>query len=265
MARFTGRLEGRSALVTGGASGIGAASARLFAKEGARVLIADIDAEKGQRVVARIQREGGTAFFRDTDVTDRDDVRQMVRDAGDILGGLAVLFNNAIAVRKRIADEDERWDVTIESGLTVVWAVSAEAVPLLEASGAGSIVTTASVAGARFGFSDAAYCAAKAGIVGLTRRLAKMFGPQGIRANCICPGLIETPLWQKPEEPEPEFARRWRLMTPLRRTGTAEEVARVALFLASDESSFVTGQEIVVDGGFSTGFLFESEAYLEGH
>jgi NAD(P)-dependent dehydrogenase (short-subunit alcohol dehydrogenase family) len=92
--------------------------------------------------------------------------------------------------------------------------------------------------------------------------MAKTFGPQGIRVNCLCPGLIETPLWQQPGEPEPEFATRWRLMTPLRRPGTAAEVAQVALFLASDDASFITGQEIVVDGGFSTGFLFESSSWL---
>ena len=259
----TGRLTDRPALITGGASGIGAATARLFAREGARVLIADIDAPRGESVVEEIRRQGGEACFRQTDVTDRSDVREMVREGHDVLGGLAILFNNAIARSDREGDEDGAWDILIESGLSAVWAASMEAIPLLEASQTGSIVTTASVAGARFGFSTEAYSAAKAGVVGLTRRMAKTLGPRGIRVNCICPGLIETPLWQQPGEPEPEMASRWRQMTPLRRTGAAEEVASVALFLAGDESSFISGQEIVVDGGFSTGFLFESGSWLE--
>ena len=259
----SGRLVDRPALVTGGASGIGAASARLFAREGAKVLIADIDPDRGEGVVDEIRRGGGTAAYRRTDVTDRDDVRRMVHDAAHVLGGLDVLLNNAIAKPGDSAGPDDTWDLTVESGLASVWAASVEAAPLLEASGTGSIITTASVAGTRFGFSHDAYCATKAGVAGLTRRLAKTLGPKGIRVNCICPGLIETPLWHRPGEPEPEFARRWRLMTPLKRAGTAEEVAAVALFLASDESSFITGQEIVVDGGFSTGFLFESQSHLD--
>ena len=257
-----GRLANRPALVTGGASGIGAASARLFAREGARVLVADIDRARSERVVEEIRGDGGQAFFRATDVTDRVDVRGMVREAHDVLGGLAILFNNAIAKGGRSPDEDGGWDALIESGLSAVWAASMEAVPFLEASGVGSVVTTASVAGARFGFSSAAYSAAKAGLLGLTRQMAKHLGPRGIRANCVCPGLIETPLWQQPGEPEPEMASRWRQMTPLRRTGRPEEVASVALFLASDESSYISGQEIVVDGGFSTGFLFESGSWI---
>ena len=258
-----GKLASRPVVITGGASGIGAASARLFAQEGARVLIADIDPQRGECVVEDIRKKGGEAFFRQTDVTDRKDVREMVKEAGSMLGGLAILFNNAIAMSNQATDKDGGWDILLESGLSAVWAASMEAIPFLEASQTGSIVTTASVAGARFGFSSEAYSAVKAGVVGLTRRLAKTLGPQEIRVNCICPGLIETPLWQQPGQPEPEFATRWRLMTPLRRTGTAEEFAQVALFLASDDSSFITGQEIVVDGGFSTGFLFESSSWME--
>ena len=258
----TGRLANRPALVTGGASGIGAASARLFAREGARVVVADIDDLRGERVVEEIRAEGGEAFFRHTDVTDRSDVREMVREGRDVLGGLDILFNNAIARSDQDADADGGWDILIESGLSAVRAASMEASSALEAAPGGSILTTASVAGARFGFSTEAYSAAKAGVVGLTRRMAKTFGPRGIRANCICPGLIETPLWQQPGEPEPEMAARWRQMTPLRRTGRPQEVASVALFLASDESSFISGQEIVVDGGFSTGFLFESGSWI---
>jgi len=255
-----GRLAERPALITGGASGIGEATARRFAAEGARVMVADIQEAAGERVVSEIREAGGIAHFRRTDVTDRADVRRMVHDAERILGGLAVLFNNAMADPRDDYTEDQRWDAMLESGLTAYWAAAVEAAPMLERSGKGAIVSNASIAGARIGidFASEAYSAAKAGVVGLTRKLAKRFGPRGIRVNCICPGIIETPRWRQPGAPEPQFARRWRKMAPLGRYGRSEEVASVVLFLASDDSSFVSGQDLAVDGGFTTAFRFES-------
>jgi len=255
MAR-TGRLEGKLALVTGAASGIGAASARVFAAEGAAVVIADINEDLGRQTAEEIRTAGGQAQFLFADVTDRQQCRRMVQEAAGQLGGLDVLFNNAITYGRDESD-DEGWNATLASGLDAVWAASMAAVPYLAASGRGAIVTTGSVAGARFAWSTPGYSAAKAGVVGLTRWLAKELGPQGIRANCICPGVIETPLWHEPGKPYPRSIRRWVEMTPLGRGGRAEEVARLALFLASDEASFITGQDIAVDGGFCVGMRFE--------
>lgn len=252
------RLEGRRALITGAASGIGAASARCFAAEGAAVVIADIDKRLGAKVVREIRTAGGEAHFLLADVTNRPRCRRMVKDAAKRLGGLDILFNNAISLGQGESD-DGVWNATLASGLDAVWAASMAAVPYLAASGKGAILTTASVAGARFGWYTASYSAAKAGVVGLTRWLAKELGPQGIRANCLCPGCIETPLWHEPGEPYPATIQRWVEMTPLGRSGRAEEVAHLAAFLASDEASFITGQDIAVDGGFCVGMRFEVE------
>jgi NAD(P)-dependent dehydrogenase (short-subunit alcohol dehydrogenase family) len=253
-----GKLQDRPALVTGGASGIGAAAARRFAAEGAIVMIADVQDERGRAVVHEIEESGGRAHYRHTDVTDRKDVRAMIHDAERALGGLSVLVNNAMADPRDDWSADERWDAMIESGLSAYWAAAVEATPLLEASGHGAIVSNASIAGAKIGieFSSEAYSSAKAGVVGLTRRLAQRLGPRGIRVNCICPGIIETPRWRSPGSVEPQFARRWRRMTALRRFGRPEEVASLALFLASDEGSFVSGQDIAIDGGFTSALSF---------
>ena len=252
----TKRLEGKRALITGAASGIGAASARLFAAEGAAVVIADVNEELGADLAREIRAAGAQSHFLRADVTDRRQCRRMVKDAAKRLGGLDILFNNAITYGQGDS-EDEGWNATLASGLEAVWAASLAAVPFLARSGKGAILTTGSVAGARFGWSTPGYSAAKAGVVGLTRWLAKELGPQGIRANCLCPGCIETPLWHEPGEPYPATIQRWVEMTPLGRAGQAEEVARLALFLVSDEASFVTGQDIAVDGGFCVGMRFE--------
>lgn len=254
------RLEGRKALISGGASGIGEATARLFAREGAAVLIADIDDANGERVVREIREAGGVAHYRHVDVTDRSAVRRMVHDAADTLGGLGILFNNAMTNPSADYSEDERWNLMLESGLSAYWAAATEAAPILARSGHGAIVSNASIAGARLGldFASEAYSAAKAGVLGLSRKLAKRFGPEGIRSNVICPGVIETPRWRSPGMPEPQFAKRWRQMAPLGRFGRTEEVARLVLFFASDDSSFITGQDIAIDGGFTMAMRFES-------
>jgi NAD(P)-dependent dehydrogenase (short-subunit alcohol dehydrogenase family) len=252
------RLEGKRALITGAASGIGAASARVFAAHGAAVVVADVDKRRGAKVAREIEDAGGVAHFLNADVTDRQRCRRMVKDAAKRLGGLDILFNNAIPYGRGESD-DEGWNATLARGLDAVWAASMAAVPYLAECGKGSILTTASVAGARFGWSTPGYSAAKAGVVGLTRWLAKELGPQNIRANCLCPGCIETPLWHEPGEPYPASIQRWVEMTPLGRAGQADEVARLALFLVSDEASFITGQDITIDGGFCVGMRFEVE------
>jgi NAD(P)-dependent dehydrogenase (short-subunit alcohol dehydrogenase family) len=254
------KLEGRKALITGGASGIGEAAARLFATEGAMVMVVDIDDLRGERVVADICATGGNAHYRHLDVTNRGAVRTMVHETARMFGGLSILLNNAMSNPSADYSDDERWDLMIESGLSAYWAASMEAAPLLAQSGHGAIVHNASIAGARIGieFASEAYSAAKAGILGLNRKLAKRFGPSGVRSNAFCPGIIETPRWRSPDLVEPQFARRWRQMAPLGRFGRTEEVARLALFFASDDSSFITGQDLAVDGGFTTAMRFES-------
>ena len=255
-----GKLDNRKALVTGGSSGIGEATARRFAAEGAAVMIADIDDASGAKVVAEIRAAGGAAHYMHVDVTDRPAVRRMVHETASALGGLGILFNNAMTNPSADYGEDERWNLMLESGLSAYWAAAVEAAPILARSGHGAIVSNASIAGGRIGidFASEAYSSAKAGVVGLTRKLAKRFGPAGVRSNAILPGIIETPRWRSPEIAEPRFAKRWRQMAPLRRFGRTEEVASLVLFLASDESSFVCGQDIAIDGGFTTAFGFEA-------
>lgn len=253
-------LAGRCALVTGGASGIGRAAAERLAQTGAEVMIADIDTERALATVHAIKAAGGAAHFRESDMTDRQDVRQMVRDAVAIMGGLSILFNNAMANPLDTYSKDERWNVMLESGLTAYWAAAMAAAPHLAQSGHGAIVQTASIAGAciGIGFASEAYCAAKAGIVGLTRKLAKRLGPDNIRVNCIAPGIIKTPRLAYSGAEIPEFAIRSQKMTPLQRLGTAAEVADLVLFLACDQSSYITGQNIAIDGGLAIAPMFET-------
>jgi NAD(P)-dependent dehydrogenase (short-subunit alcohol dehydrogenase family) len=254
------KLAGRPVLVSGGASGLGRATAECFAREGAHVMIADIDVEGGEAVVAGINQEGGTSVFRKSDVTDRADVRQMVEDAASEFGGLSVLVNNAMSNPSDTYTEDERWDTMLESGLAAYWAAGVAAAPYLAKSGHGTIVQIASIAGARMSisFASEAYSAAKAGTVGLARKFCKRFGPDGIRVNCVAPGVIETPRWRAPGRPEPDFGIRWRKLTPLGRYGLPHEVASPVLFLACDESSYVNGQDIAIDGGFTNAALYET-------
>ena len=260
--RGSSALYGKRILITGAASGIGAASASCFAREGAAVVVADINEGLGTGIVKEIRTAGGVAHFVKANVTDREDCRRMVREAVSRLGGLDALFNNAITYG-RGDSEDEGWNATIDSGLNAVWAASMEAAAHLAESGRGAILTTGSVAGARFAWSTPGYSAAKAGVVGLTRWLAKELGPKKIRANCVCPGLIETPLWHTPGKPYAPTFQHWVGMTPLGRAGSPDEVAKLALFLVSDEASFITGQDIVIDGGFCVGMRFEAEQQLQ--
>jgi len=255
-----GKLAGRPALISGAASGLGRATAERFAREGAKVIIADIDVEGGEAVAAGIRDGGGIAVFRRTDVTDRADVRQMVEDAASEWGGLSVLINNAMSNPSDSYTEDERWDTMLESGLAAYWAAGVAAAPHLAKSGHGAIVQVASIAGARMGlsFASEAYSAAKAGTGGRTRKFCKRFGPDGIRVDCVAPGVIETPRWRSPGMPEPDFGIRWRKLNPLGRYGQPHEVAALMLFLASDEGSYVNGQDIAVDGGFTNAALYET-------
>lgn len=250
-----GRLDGKVAIITGGASGMGEATARLFVSEGARVLIGDVQREKGEEVAASL---GAACAFARVDVASSEDVRGLVKGAVDRFGKLDIMYNNAGigGGEGPIAEcSEETFDRIIAVDLKAVWLGMKHCLPYLVANGGGSIITTASVSAFMGMMGQGAYGAAKGGVVQLTRVCAIEYAQHGIRANCICPGGTATPLlWANPASPiqsDPETVReRLANLQPLRRAGLPEDIANAALWLASDESSFVTGQAIVVDGGW---------------
>jgi NAD(P)-dependent dehydrogenase (short-subunit alcohol dehydrogenase family) len=243
------RLDGKVSIVTGGNSGIGKASAILFASEGAKVVIVDVDDFSKDEILEEIRRNGGDAVFLRADMAKVEDIKRMVASAVDTYGGLDVLFNNAgTGGRGRTAEEE--WNDALAVNLSSVFHASMAAIYHMAKRGGGSIISTASVAGVEIGFAEPQYDASKAGIVGLTRQLASEYGKLNIRVNCICPGLIDTP-FAKDITQRSERMGAFKRDIALQRAGRAEEVANVALFLASDESSYVTGTYIIVDGGWT--------------
>jgi len=248
-----GRMQGKVAIITGAASGIGRATAVLLAREGAAVVVADIDEAAGVQTVELAAEAGGAAMFVRTDVSRSDDVNRLVATALDRHGRLDTLVNNAFwAVLDRPVTEttDEDWTRTIDVTLRGAFNGCRAAIPALVASGGGSIVNLSSVAGTKSSPRFAAYSAAKGGVGALTRSVAFDYGSQGIRVNAVAPGTIETPaIASILSDP----ARREYLASKilLGRIGKPDDIARAILFLASDESSFMTGQIMVVDGGRS--------------
>jgi len=251
-----GRLDGKVAVITGGASGMGESTARLFVREGARVVIGDVQAEKGEAVAASI---GPECVFGCGDVSSSEDVRALVRTAIDRFGALHVMYNNAGiggGEGSIVECSEETFDRIIAVDLKAVWLGMKHALPYLIASGNGSIITTASVSGIMGMPGQGAYGSAKGGVMQLTRVCAIENAANGVRANCICPGGTLTPiLYANPNLPEPldpeALALRLAEIQPIPRAGMPLDIAHAALWLASDESSFVTGQSIVVDGGWT--------------
>jgi NAD(P)-dependent dehydrogenase (short-subunit alcohol dehydrogenase family) len=249
-----GSLAGKRALITGGASGIGRATALLFAREGAAVAVVDLDEVGGQAVVQEILEGGGRAIFVRCDVTQAADCQRAVQQTVEELGGLDILFNNAGIIRRATVVEttEEEWDRVMAVNVKSIFLLSKVAIPIMAAAGGGVIINTASGWGLVGGRKAAAYCASKGAVVQLTKAMALDHGEQNIRVNCICPGDTDTPmlrseaqqLGESYEEFLAEAARR-----PLRRIGRPEDIAQAALYLASDASSFVTGTALVVDGG----------------
>jgi len=249
------KLKDRVAIITGATSGIGEASARLFAEEGARVMVTGRDDDRGRKVVAAIAAAGGTAVFARADVRLPGDCERVVADTLRAFGGrLDILFNNAGVFHPHNAIDctEEEWDATVDSSLKGAWLMVKYSLPTMIAQRRGVIINQGSGWGIQGGDEAVAYCAAKGGLVVMTKAMAIDHGKQGIRVNCLCPGDVETPMLASDAE-----ARRVTYTDymrgaadrPLGRVGTPAELARAALFLASDDSSFMTGAALVVDGG----------------
>ncbi len=253
------RLDGKVALITGAGNGMGRCAAELFAGEGARIVVADFDETLGQGTAAAITDAGGEAAFVPVDVSDSDQVAAMVEFAVRQFGGLHVLYNNAgiFPADDGGATEtpESTWERVMDVNLKGVWLGCKHGIPALLDSGGGSIVNVASfVAIMGAATAQIAYTASKGGVLSMTREIAVEYARQGIRANSLCPGPIATPML---EELMSDPARRQRRMVhiPMGRLGRAEELARAALFLASDESSFMTGSSLVVDGGITAAYV----------
>lgn len=252
---MTDDLSGKTAIVTGAASGIGRRTAERFAAEGANVVAADVDAERGRETVDRIRGTDGTATFVETDVTDPAAVESMVDHALDAYGSVEIAHNNAgvSGSKERLVDQpEENWDRVIEVNLKGVWLCLKYELAVMAANGGGSVVNTASIAGLTAA-GTVPYVASKHGVVGLTRVAATEYGREGVRVNAVCPGVVETPMTEavlgdgeRPEEVERLLGRK-----PLGRAGQPEEVANAVVWLASDEASFVTGTAYPVDGGYT--------------
>jgi NAD(P)-dependent dehydrogenase (short-subunit alcohol dehydrogenase family) len=254
-----GRLDDKVALITGGASGMGKVASHLFAREGAKVVLTDIADEAGEAVAAAIRDGGAQAAYVHADVSRASDAEAMVRFAVDTFGGLTILYNNAGVFPERDGSvtetPEEVWDLTIDINLKGVYLGCRYGIPAMIESGGGAIVNVASfVALMGAATPQIAYTASKGGVLSMTREIAVEFARRGVRANALCPGPIETPLLK---ELLADPARRQRRLVhiPMGRFGLAEEIAKAALFLASDESSYMTGAALVVDGGITAAYV----------
>jgi NAD(P)-dependent dehydrogenase (short-subunit alcohol dehydrogenase family) len=248
------RLHQQVALITGGTSGIGEATALLFAREGARIAITGRNEKRGHSVTEEILASGGQAIFIRTDVRKSGECERAVRETTSTFGRLDILFNNAgvFYAHDTLQCSEEEWDEQIDINLKGAFLMSKAALPGMIAQGRGVIIHNSSGWGIVGGDKAVAYCASKGGMVLMTKAMAIDHGRQGIRVNCICPGDVETPMLPQ----DASFrGQRWEeyiagcANRPLGRVGTAEEIAKAVLFLASDDSSFMTGAALVVDGG----------------
>ncbi len=255
------RLENKVAVITGAASGIGRATAIRFAKEGAAVVVADLNAEGGEATAHECVANDGRALFIKTDVSREDDIKAAIALAVKQYGALHITFNNAgLGGAVGLLEETtvENWDRTQAILLRGVFLGIKHSIPEMRKAGGGSIINTASVAGLNGGYGPHSYSAAKAGVINLTRNAALELGKDRIRVNCICPGGINTPLLygRVPGDGERLMDRLMAQAQPIKRAGAAHDIAGMALYLASDDAEWVTGTAMVVDGGLTAGGQF---------
>lgn len=243
-----GKLQNKVAVITGGASGIGAATAKLFVSEGAKVVLVDLNEEKGKAFEAELKALNAEALFVKANITSEEDVANIFKQTVEAFGRVDVVFNNAGIGRVHSSHDLEysEWRNTVNVDLDGVFLVAREAIREMLKTGGGTIVNTASMFGLVGSSGSAAYNAAKGGVINLTRSLAVEYAEQNIRVNALCPGFIDTPII--PEESKQALAE----ATPMKRLGQAEEMAKAVLFLGSDDSSFMTGNYLTVDGGYTS-------------
>lgn len=253
------RLEGKVALITGAGSGIGRESALLFSAEGAAVVVVDRDDRGGQESVEAVRGAGGRAVYAHADVSRTNDCARMIATAEREFGNLHVLFNNAGIMDSRdddaVSTEEEVWDVTMNVNAKGVFLGCKHGIPALRRAGGGSIINTASFVGLLGAATpQIAYTASKGAVLALTRELAIVHAREKIRVNALCPGPLRTEMLMKFLDTEQKKQRRL-VHIPMGRFGTAREIAQAALFLASDEASFVTGTDFLVDGGITAAYV----------
>ena len=250
---MAGRLDGKIALITGAGSGIGRASALTFAREGAKVAVADRLVDGGQETVRMVEAAGGTASFIEVDVSDAASVEAMVNATVETYGRIDCAYNNA-GIEGQVAPTDsyadDMFDKVIAVNLTGVWLCMKYEIPRLLEQGGGAIVNTASGAGLIGVAGLSAYVASKHGVIGLTKTAALEYAKSGIRVNAVCPGLIQTPMVERLTADQPQLGEALVAMEPVGRTGRPEEIAESVVWLCSDAASFVTGHAMSVDGGF---------------
>jgi NAD(P)-dependent dehydrogenase (short-subunit alcohol dehydrogenase family) len=249
------KLQGKTAIITGAAAGIGAASATLFAQKGAKIVAVDIDRELLQQVSDQIQKAGGDCLAVTADVSKRDAVQNTIRSATERFGRVDILFNNAgiVPAGKIETISEEQWDRAMAINVKSMYLFCHEVIPKFRAQGGGVILNTASATALRAVVDRACYTATKAAVIGLTKSMALDCVRDNIRVNCLCPGTVDTPsLAQRLAAfPDPAEARKnFIARQPMGRLGTAEEIAQAALYLVSSASEFVTGVAFAIDGGF---------------
>jgi len=242
------RLENKVAIITGAGSGIGRETAMLFAKEGAKVVVADVNEKGGEETVAEIKKNGGDAFFDKLCVTNREQLKHLVKDCLGKYGRIDVLINNAAIIQDALVSKmtEEQWEGVVNVNLKGAFNCIQAVVEVMINQGNGVIINAASIVGLFGNIGQVNYAATKAGLIGMTKSLAKELGKKGIRVNAVAPGFIMTPMTAKVPEKILEIMRE---KTPLCRLGEAKDVAYAYLYLASDEAKFVNGAVLCVDGG----------------